>query len=210
MAPKAELREFLKSRRDRLRPEEVDLPSGGQRRVPGLRREELAMLAGISVDYYVRLEQGGDLTPSESVRFTRPGTLARALRLDDTGARASQRTRPATARRPSRRRQLRDRTWGRVRVRSGRLGDGQGNDRRGDKRAQSAGKPKCQAGSSGPFADAPSLHGKERVSGRAGRGLCKSPRSRPAPLAPPASGWVADARSAVSEKPRRSRSAANC
>jgi len=51
MAPKAELGEFLRSRRDRLRPEDVGLPSGGQRRVPGLRREELAMLAGVSVDY---------------------------------------------------------------------------------------------------------------------------------------------------------------
>jgi transcriptional regulator with XRE-family HTH domain len=80
MAAKAELGEFLKSRRDRLRPEEVGLPSGGQRRVPGLRREELAMLAGVSVDYYVRLEQGRDLTPSESVL----DALARALRLDDT------------------------------------------------------------------------------------------------------------------------------
>jgi transcriptional regulator with XRE-family HTH domain len=80
MAPKAELRDFLKSRRDRLRPEDVGLPSGGQRRVPGLRREELAMLAGVSVDYYVRLEQGRDLTPSESVL----DALARALRLDDT------------------------------------------------------------------------------------------------------------------------------
>jgi transcriptional regulator with XRE-family HTH domain len=80
MAPRAELREFLKSRRDRLRPEEVGLSSSGQRRVPGLRREELAMLAGVSVDYYVRLEQGRDLTPSESVL----DALARALRLDDT------------------------------------------------------------------------------------------------------------------------------
>jgi transcriptional regulator with XRE-family HTH domain len=80
MAPKAELREFLKSRRDRLRPADVGLSSGGQRRVPGLRREELAMLAGVSVDYYVRLEQGRDLTPSESVL----DALARALRLDDT------------------------------------------------------------------------------------------------------------------------------
>jgi transcriptional regulator with XRE-family HTH domain len=80
MAPKAELGDFLKSRRDRLRPEDVGLPSGGQRRVPGLRREELAMLAGVSVDYYVRLEQGRDLTPSEAVL----DALARALRLDDT------------------------------------------------------------------------------------------------------------------------------
>lgn len=79
MAPKVELREFLKSRRDRLRPEDVGLPTGGARRVPGLRREELAMLAGVSVDYYVRLEQGRDLTPSDSVL----DALARALRLDE-------------------------------------------------------------------------------------------------------------------------------
>ena len=80
MAPKSDLGEFLKSRRDRLRPEDVGLPSRGHRRVPGLGREELAMLAGVSVDYYVRLEQGRDLTPSESVL----DALARALRLDDT------------------------------------------------------------------------------------------------------------------------------
>src|SRR6476619_1859930 len=80
MARKSELSEFLKSRRDRLRPEDAGLPSDGQRRVPGLRREELAMLAGVSVDYYVRLEQVRDLTPSESVL----DALARALRLDDT------------------------------------------------------------------------------------------------------------------------------
>src|SRR6478752_4874346 len=80
MARKAELREFLKSRRDRLRPEDVGLASSGQHQVPSLRREELAMLAGVSVDYYVRLEQGRDLTPSESVL----DALARALRLDDT------------------------------------------------------------------------------------------------------------------------------
>ena len=76
-----ELREFLRSRRGRLSPAEVGLPvAGGRRRVPGLRREEVAQLAGVSVDYYVRLEQGRDLTPSESVL----DALARALRLDDT------------------------------------------------------------------------------------------------------------------------------
>ena len=80
MTRKAELREFLRVRRARLRPEDVGIQSVGQRRVPGLRREEIASLAGMSVDYYIRLEQGRDLTPSPSVL----DALARALRLDDT------------------------------------------------------------------------------------------------------------------------------
>src|SRR5215468_5705181 len=79
MNRKAELREFLRVRRARLRPEDVGIHSVGQRRVPGLRREEIASLAGMSVDYYIRLEQGRDLTPSPSVL----DALARALRLDD-------------------------------------------------------------------------------------------------------------------------------
>jgi transcriptional regulator with XRE-family HTH domain len=79
MTKKAELREFLRVRRGRLRPEDVGIQSVGQRRVPGLRREEIASLAGMSVDYYTRLEQGRDLTPSPSVL----DALARALRLDD-------------------------------------------------------------------------------------------------------------------------------
>src|SRR5262245_60519726 len=79
MTRKAELREFLRVRRARLRPEDVGIQSSGQRRVPGLRREEIASLAGVSVDYYIRLEQGRDLTPSPSVL----DALARALRLDD-------------------------------------------------------------------------------------------------------------------------------
>ena len=54
---KGELGEFLKTRRARVRPEDVGLQAFGRRRVPGLRREELAQLAGVSVDYYVRLEQ---------------------------------------------------------------------------------------------------------------------------------------------------------
>jgi transcriptional regulator with XRE-family HTH domain len=79
MTRKAELREFLRVRRARLRPADVGIQSVGQRRVPGLRREEIASLAGMSVDYYIRLEQGRDLTPSPSVL----DALARALRLDD-------------------------------------------------------------------------------------------------------------------------------
>ncbi|MGP3969662.1 helix-turn-helix transcriptional regulator [Streptomyces sp. 6N223] len=76
---RAELGEFLRSRRARLRPEELGLPDyGGQRRVPGLRREELARLAGVSVDHYVRLEQGRTLHFSEAVL----DSVARALRLN--------------------------------------------------------------------------------------------------------------------------------
>lgn len=76
---RAELGEFLRSRRARLRPEELGLRDyGGRRRVPGLRREELAQLAGVSVDHYVRLEQGRTLHFSEAVL----DAVARALRLD--------------------------------------------------------------------------------------------------------------------------------
>ncbi len=62
------LGEFLRARRELTRPEQVGLPAGvGRRRVPGLRREEVAMLAGVSADYYVRLEQGRDRHPSDQV-----------------------------------------------------------------------------------------------------------------------------------------------
>ena len=67
---------YLRSRRERVRPQEVGLSPAGPRRTPGLRREELAQLAAVSVDYVVRLEQGR-LRPSESVL----AALARALRL---------------------------------------------------------------------------------------------------------------------------------
>ncbi|MFL6109781.1 MAG: helix-turn-helix transcriptional regulator [Catenulispora sp.] len=78
---RAELGEFLRSRRARLNPAELGLPDyGGRRRVPGLRREELALLAGVSVDHYVRLEQGRTLQFSEEVL----DAVARALRLDPT------------------------------------------------------------------------------------------------------------------------------
>lgn len=70
--------EFLRARRERLRPEDVGLPRGARRRVVGLRREEVAALAGISADYYVRLEQGRDHTPSPQV----VNALAGALGLD--------------------------------------------------------------------------------------------------------------------------------
>lgn len=71
--------QFLRARRERVQPEDVGLPDLGRRRVPGLRREELATLAGVSADYYVRLEQGRERHPSEQVI----DALARALRLDD-------------------------------------------------------------------------------------------------------------------------------
>lgn len=70
---------FLRSRRERLTPAEVGLPEGGRRRTPGLRREELAILAGISVDYLVRLEQNRERRPSYSV----VAALGRALRLNE-------------------------------------------------------------------------------------------------------------------------------
>lgn len=72
-----ELSGFLRSRRDRLRPADVGLPPGPRRQTPGLRRTEVALLAGISVDYYVRLEQGRGPRPSEQVLTA----LGRALRL---------------------------------------------------------------------------------------------------------------------------------
>jgi transcriptional regulator with XRE-family HTH domain len=87
---------FLRARRELVRPEDVGLPDFGRRRVPGLRREELAMLAGVSADYYVRLEQGRDQHPSEQVL----DALARALQLDDdTTAHLHELARPAPRRR---------------------------------------------------------------------------------------------------------------
>jgi transcriptional regulator with XRE-family HTH domain len=87
---------FLRARREQVRPEDVGLPDYGRRRVPGLRREELAMLAGVSADYYVRLEQGRDQHPSEQV----VEALARALQLDDdAAAHLHELTRPAPRRR---------------------------------------------------------------------------------------------------------------
>jgi len=80
MDRRAELSEFLRTRRARLTPEDVGLPRyGRQRRVPGLRREELAQLAGVSVAYYTRLEQGNGRNVSAEVL----DAIARALRLTD-------------------------------------------------------------------------------------------------------------------------------
>ncbi|MET7357849.1 helix-turn-helix transcriptional regulator [Streptomyces sp. NPDC005562] len=72
------LGEFLRARRAGLRPQDVDMPSHGVRRVAGLRREEVAVLAGVNADYYTRLEQGRERRPSPQVL----GALSRALRLD--------------------------------------------------------------------------------------------------------------------------------
>jgi transcriptional regulator with XRE-family HTH domain len=75
-----EIRDFLTSRRARITPEQAGLPAyGGNRRVAGLRREEVALLAGVSIDYYVRLERGRAPGASESVL----DGIARALQLDE-------------------------------------------------------------------------------------------------------------------------------
>lgn len=80
MDQRAELSEFLRSRRGRLQPQDVGLPQlGRHRRVPGLRREELAQLAGVSVAYYTRLEQGNGRNVSTEVL----DAIARALKLSD-------------------------------------------------------------------------------------------------------------------------------
>ena len=75
----SDLGDYLGTRRARVTPADVGMPSSGHRRVPGLRREEVALLAGTSVDYYVRLEQGRERSPSAQVLEA----LAVALRLDD-------------------------------------------------------------------------------------------------------------------------------
>ena len=92
MTTDGNLREFLVSRRARLDPAELGLPpSSTTRRRRGLRREEVAALAGVSVDYYSRLEQGRHLNVSDEVL----DAVARALRLDKTKER-----RPACEREP--------------------------------------------------------------------------------------------------------------
>jgi transcriptional regulator with XRE-family HTH domain len=75
----SDLGEFLQARRKRVKPEAVGIEAFGRRRVSGLRREELAALAGVSVDYYVRLEQGRAVNPSEGVL----DALGRVLALDE-------------------------------------------------------------------------------------------------------------------------------
>ncbi|MFF3604272.1 helix-turn-helix transcriptional regulator [Streptomyces sp. NPDC002463] len=79
MDNRAEVREFLTSRRSRITPEQAGLPSGPRRRVPGLRRSEVAALADVSVEYYAKLERGNLAGVSPAVLEA----VARALRLDD-------------------------------------------------------------------------------------------------------------------------------
>jgi transcriptional regulator with XRE-family HTH domain len=79
MSEPGELGRFLRTRREGLAPEEAGLPSTGRRRTPGLRREELATLANVSIDYLVRLEQGRDTNPSAAVL----ASLSEALRLSE-------------------------------------------------------------------------------------------------------------------------------
>src|SRR5579859_426569 len=78
-----QLSEFLRSRRARIALSDVGLPSIGRRRTPGLRREEVAQLAGVSVDWYTWLEQGRAINPSEQVLTS----IARILRLNETETR---------------------------------------------------------------------------------------------------------------------------
>jgi transcriptional regulator with XRE-family HTH domain len=92
------LGEFLRARREVARPEDFGLPEPARRRTPGLRREEVALLAGVSADYYVRLEQGRDKHPSDQVIEA----LARVYTLNDEGvAHLRELARPAA--RPRRR-----------------------------------------------------------------------------------------------------------
>jgi transcriptional regulator with XRE-family HTH domain len=105
--PKHDIREFLTSRRARVTPDQVGLPGYGPRRVPGLRREEVAVLAGVSVPYYTKLERG-DLNGASAGVLE---ALARALRLDDAerahlhdlARAAGPAVRPRPRRRPARR-----------------------------------------------------------------------------------------------------------
>ncbi|MER6901674.1 helix-turn-helix transcriptional regulator, partial [Amycolatopsis sp. NPDC000740] len=79
MDNRADIRDFLASRRAKITPEQVGLPTSARRRVPGLRREEVAVLAGVSTEWYTRLEKGHIGGVSEEVL----DAVAKALRLDD-------------------------------------------------------------------------------------------------------------------------------
>ncbi|MDH6578143.1 helix-turn-helix transcriptional regulator [Kitasatospora sp. MAP5-34] len=105
MTTATSLSDFLRTRRARLNLRDVALPDfGGTRRVAGLRREEIAQLAGVSVDYYTRMEQGRVANPSDTVL----DALARALRLNDEETRHLHRlARPQHTTRPTRRPQPR-------------------------------------------------------------------------------------------------------
>lgn len=111
MDSRNDIREFLTTRRARITPEQAGLPDfGGRRRVPGLRREEVALLAGMSVEYYVRLERGNATGVSEAVL----DGISRALQLDDAEHRhlyelvraANAGAHPQKRRRPTRPRQV--------------------------------------------------------------------------------------------------------
>ncbi|WP_037802394.1 helix-turn-helix transcriptional regulator [Streptomyces sp. NRRL F-5135] len=100
MSTESDIREFLASRRAKITPQQAGLPAyGGNRRVPGLRREEVALLAGVSIDYYVRLERGHLAGASEEVL----DALANALQLDDAERAHLYDLARAAAHRPTRR-----------------------------------------------------------------------------------------------------------
>lgn len=100
VSTESDIREFLASRRAKITPQQAGLPAyGGNRRVPGLRREEVAMLAGVSVDYYVRLERGHLAGASEEVL----DAIANALQLDEAERAHLHDLARAVARRPARR-----------------------------------------------------------------------------------------------------------
>ncbi|RPE40421.1 helix-turn-helix protein [Streptomyces sp. Ag109_O5-1] len=100
MSTESDIREFLASRRAKITPQQAGLPAyGGNRRVPGLRREEVALLAGVSIDYYVRLERGHLAGASEEVL----DALANALQLDDAERAHLHDLARAAAHRPTRR-----------------------------------------------------------------------------------------------------------
>ncbi|MFE0256383.1 helix-turn-helix transcriptional regulator [Streptomyces sp. NPDC059010] len=100
VSTQSDIREFLASRRAKITPQQAGLPAyGGNRRVPGLRREEVAMLAGVSVDYYVRLERGHLAGASEEVL----DAVAGALQLDEAERAHLYDLARAVTRRPTRR-----------------------------------------------------------------------------------------------------------
>ncbi|WRZ95402.1 helix-turn-helix transcriptional regulator [Streptomyces sp. NBC_01007] len=104
MSTESDIREFLASRRARITPQKAGLPAyGGNRRVPGLRREEVALLAGVSIDYYVRLERGHLAGASEEVL----DAVANALQLDDAERAHLYDLARAAAKRPVRRKHAR-------------------------------------------------------------------------------------------------------
>ncbi|MGI5429625.1 helix-turn-helix transcriptional regulator [Streptomyces sp. CA-179760] len=100
MSTESDIREFLASRRAKVTPQQAGLPAyGGNRRVPGLRREEVALLAGVSIDYYIRLERGHIAGASEEVL----DAVAGALQLDDAERAHLYDLARAAAKRPARR-----------------------------------------------------------------------------------------------------------